>query len=166
MATFTNTRTAILAATAAVMLSACASSSLTVETPAVAGFRTDTANVERDPQMAASVDAENLAYTQRQLEEAFFGGKDPLFDRGSGMTVRYRYVGFDEGSRVGRYLTGGLMGASKVVLETEFIAPDGSVLGTVRGEGEVRAGFAGGSNKSGIDKAVKRVAEYAAANFR
>lgn len=166
MAMFTNTRTAILAATAAVMLSACASSALTVESPAVAGFRTDSVSIERDPQMPVSVDAENLAYTQRQLEEAFFGGKAPLFDRGSGMTVRYRYVGFNEGSRVGRYLTGGFAGASKVVLETDFVAPDGRVLGTVRGEGEVRAGFAGGSNKSGIDKAVKKIAEYAAANFR
>lgn len=154
------------AALSALALSACASSALTVEQPAVAGFRAESVKVERDPQMFVAVDAENLAYTQRKLEEAFFEGKSPLFDRGSGMTVRYRYVGFNEGSRVGRYLTAGLAGGSKVVLETDFVAPDGRVLGTVRGEAEVRAGLAGGSNKTGIDKAVKRVAEYAAVNFR
>ncbi|WP_305096485.1 hypothetical protein [Croceibacterium aestuarii] len=156
----------IFAAAAALTLSACANSALTVEQPAASGFRTESVRIERDPQMAVSVDPENLAYTQSELEKAFFGGDDPLFDRGSGMTVRYRYVGFNEGSRLGRYLTAGLAGGSKVVLETEFIAPDGRVLGTVRGEGEVRAGFAGGSNKTGIDKAIKRIAEYAAVNFR
>lgn len=154
------------AALAALTLSACANSALTVETPNRSDYRASTARVERDPEMIVSVDTENLTYTQRQLEDALFSGDAPLFQRGEGLTVRYRYVGFDEGSRVGRYLTAGLTGGSQVTLEVDFIGPDGDVLSTVRGEGSVRAGLFGGSNKSGIDKAVKKVAEYAATQYR
>ncbi|USA40245.1 hypothetical protein NCF86_03565 [Pelagerythrobacter marinus] len=150
----------------ALLLSACANSALTVETPDRSNYRSATAQVERDREMVVPVDAENLTYTQKKLEEELFGGDTPLFEQGDGLTVRYRYVGFNEGSRVGRYLTAGLTGGSKVVLEVDFVGPDGTVLSTVRGEGSVSGGMFGGSNKSGIDKAVKRVAEYAAMHYR
>lgn len=151
---------------AALTLSACANSALTVESPNRSNYRTDTARVERDPEMIVDVDAENMAYTQQELEKALFSGEAPLFKQGDGLTVRYRYVGFDEGSRLGRYLTAGITGGSKVTLEVDFIGPDGAVLSTVRGEGSVNGGAFGGSNKSGIDKAVKKVAEYAATQYR
>ena len=156
----------IIAIAAMLTLSACANSALTVENANRSDYRSETAVVERDRDMPISVDAENLTYTQRQLEEALFAGDAPVFAKGDGLTIRYRYVGFNEGSRVGRYLTGGLSGGSKVVLEVDFVDPNGAVLSTVRGEGTVSGGMFGGSNKSGIDKAVKRVAEYAAMHFR
>jgi hypothetical protein len=159
-------RNLALAAAAALTLSACANSALTVESPNRANYHTNMAQVQRDPEMIVAVDAENLTYTQRELEKAFFEGEAPLFQRGQGLTVRYRYVGFNEGSRLGRYLTGGITGGSKVVLEVDFVNPDGTVMSTVRGEGTVSGGVLGGSNKSGIDKAVKRVAEYAATHYR
>lgn len=154
------------AALAALTLAGCANSALTVETPNRSDFRAAAASVERDPEMIVAVDSANLAYTQQELEKALFTGKAPLFDRGSGLTVRYRYVGFEEGSRLGRYLTAGMTGGSQVVLEVDFLGPDGAVLSTVRSQGNVSGGLFGGSNKSGIDKAVKKIAEYAAAQFR
>jgi len=156
----------IVCAALALSLSACANSALTIESADRSDYRSITAMVERDREMVVPVDAENLTYTQKQLEEALFAGDAPLFKRGDGLTVRYRYVGFNEGSRVGRYLTAGLTGGSKVVLEVDFVGPDGTVLSTVRGEGSVSGGMFGGSNKSGIDKAVDRVAEYAAMHYR
>ncbi len=52
-----------------------------------------------------------------------------------------------------------------MVLEVDFIGPDGTVLSTVRGEGGVNWGLAGGSANSGIDEAVEKIAEYAEVQF-
>lgn len=112
------------------------------------------------------VDDNNLDYTKRKMQDALFGGESPIFTAGDGLTVRYRYVGFNEGSRVGRYLAPGIAGGSKIVLEADFVDQSGNVMSTVRGEAEVGGGFAGGSNKTGIDKAVQEIAEYASAKFR
>ena len=150
---------------AALALSACASSVLTVEQPYAGQQRFSTATLEYD-KSSVPVDDDNLSYTRNKLDDALFGGASPIFQRGDGLKIRYRYVGFNEGSRFGRYLAPGIAGGSKIVLETDFVGPDGTVLATVRGEGEVRGGFFGGSNKSGIDKAVKEIADYAASNFR
>ena len=100
------------------------------------------------------------------MEKEFFGGDAPLFHRGDGITVKYRYLGFDEGSQAARNFLGPIAGGSKILLEVDFIGPDGTLLSQVRGEGTVSGGFFGGSNKSGTDQAIKKVAEYAAANFK
>ena len=153
------------ASAAALALSACASSVLTVEQPYQGNARYQTAMLEFDDS-SVPVDADNQEYTARKMGEALFGGESPIFTQGDGLTVRYRYVGLNEGSRVGRYLLPGIAGGSKIVLEADFVAPDGATMATARGEGEVGGGFAGGSNKTGIDKAVEEIADYAARTFR
>ena len=155
----------VFAIVASIALSACASSVLTVEKPYSGAERYSSAELKYD-QSSVPVDENNLSYTQRKLDQALFGGKSPIFKRGQGLTVRYRYVGFNEGSRVGRYLLPGIAGGSKIVLEADFVNSEGAVLATVRGEGAVAGGFFGGSNKSGVDKAVSEIADYAARNFR
>lgn len=155
----------VFAAFITASLSACANSALTVEQPSTVAYKTQSAMVVAGDS-TVGVDVENAAYTQRKMEDAFFGGDTPLFQRGDGITVRYRYMAFEEGSQVGRYLTAGIAGGSKVVLEVQFIRPDGTVLSVVRSEGTVAGGFFGGSNKTGIDKAVKKAADYAVATFK
>lgn len=154
----------MFASLSALALAACSNSSLLVERPNTSSYRTNFASINYDGSNV-SVDDENIAYTQRKMEEAFFGGDTPLFDQGAGITANYRYLAFDEGSQVTRYLMGPIAGGSKVVLEVDFVGPDGDILATVRGEGTVSGGFFGGSNKSGIDGAIDEIAEYAAAQF-
>lgn len=155
----------LFAAAAAVALSGCASSMLSVEKPYAGTQRFDTASVVYD-ESSVPVDADNLEYTKNKMEAAFYEGESPIFTKGDGLTVKWRYVGFNEGSRLGRYMLPGIAGGSKILLEADFVDADGTVLSTVRGEAEVGGGFAGGSNKTGIDKAVKEIATYAAAKFR
>lgn len=154
----------VFASVAALALSACANSSLMVEQPYSGSYRTASAMISADSSTVA-VDEKNAEYTQRKMEEAFFGGDTPLFREGDGMSVVYRYLTFDEGSRLARYALGPIAGGSKVLLEVDFVGPDGTVMSTVRGEGTVAGGFFGGSNKTGIDKAINKVAEYASENF-
>ena len=158
-------RNIVLLGVAAWSLVGCANSSLLVEQPYAGSFRTTSATIIANTS-TVTVDQENLDYTQRELEAAFFGGDEPIFTRGGGMTVRYRYLGFDEGSQALRYLTGPIAGGSKVVLEVEFVSPSGEFLSSVRGEGTVSGGIFGGSNKSGIDKAIEEIADYAAERFK
>ncbi len=155
---------ALALAGAALTLGACANSSLMVEQPYAGDQRFAMAQIVQ-ADSTVDVDEDNSSYTARKLEEALFGGDTPLFTRGEGVDVRWRYVTFNEGSRAGRYLTGGLAGGSKIVLEVEFVDQSGTVLSTVRGEGSVSGGIGGGSNKTGIDKAVEKVVDYAGEKF-
>ena len=155
----------VLAAFAALSLSACASSVLVVEQPYAGQEKFTAATVEFD-NGGVPIDNDNRAYTQEKLEQELFMGDSPIFAKGDGLAVKWRYVGFNEGSRLGRYLTGGIGGGSKVVLEVDFIDQSGEILATVRGEGSVGGGLFGGSNKTGIDKAARHVADYAASNLR
>lgn len=155
----------IFVAILAFIISGCASSALMVEQPKAGSFRTSSAEVVYDGSNVP-VDDDNVTYTQERMEKEFFGGDSPLFAKGDGITVKYRYIGFDEGSQATRYLLGPIAGGSKILLEADFLGPDGEMLAQVRGEGSVNGGFFGGSNKSGIDQAVRKIAEYAAANFR
>jgi len=155
----------LMASALALSVSACANSALLVERPNTSSFRTDLASISHGDSNV-TVDDENIAYTQEQMEEAFFGGDSPLFTKGEGISITYRYIAFDEGSQAARYFLGPIAGGSKVLLEVDFSGPDGEVLSTVRGEGSVTGGFFGGSNKSGIKKAIEKVADYAAAEFK
>lgn len=155
-----------LASVLALSAAACANNSLMVERPNASDFRTQYATLEA-AESTVPIDDENEAYTRRKLDEAFFGGGSPLFKEGDGVVARYRYITFDEGSQAARYLGGGLFGGgSQVVLEVRFLDSAGEELSVVRSEASVNAGLFGGSNKSGIDAAVKNIADYAAAEFR
>lgn len=142
----------------------CSNSALIVESANTSDYRTSSAEIAYDPR-GVEIDQDNQDYTADKMSEALFGGDNPIFAEGDGMSVKYRYMAFDEGSQALRYLMGPIAGGSKVLLEVDFVDPSGNILATVRGEGSVSGGFFGGSNKSGIDGAIKKIAAYAEENF-
>lgn len=154
-----------VAISAALSLSACASSALMVEKPAVGVQRVATATLQYEAP-TVSVEETTQQHLQRKMAEALTTGDKAVFSPGPDMTIRYRFVGHNEGSRLGRYLTAGLAGGSKTYIVADFLNPAGETIGQVRAEGSVGGGIAGGSAKSGVDGAVKKIAEYAQANFR
>jgi hypothetical protein len=150
----------------AMPLTACASSHLIVEQPSRSDLRATALTLAYD-ETVTGVPASASAYVQHKMDEAFFGGPHPFFTHGQEMTIRYHFVGFDAGSRLGRYMLGPLgVGEAQMVLEAQFVAPDGTVLAVVRGESEVRGGFFGGSSNTAIDKAVREIRDYAVQHFR
>lgn len=145
-------------------LAGCASNHLLVEQPAVSAFHAQSVSLDYQ-NGGAAVTADAAAYLQQKMQEAFFSGDTP-FARGNGLTIRYRFIGFDRGSRLSRYLLGGLAGGeAQMVIQAEFVAPDGKVLAKIQSQGRVNAGFFGGSSNSAIDGAVKEIRDYAVANF-
>ena len=153
------------AAAAALMLSACSSSALMVEKPAVGVTRVTTATLQYEEPTIA-VEEGTQQHLQRKMAEALTTGEKAVFQPGPDLLIKYRFVGHDEGSRVGRYLTAGLVGGSKTYIVADFYNPAGEMIGQVRAEGSVGVGIAGGSAKSGVDGAVKKIASYAQATFR
>lgn len=154
----------VLAMVVAVAVSGCSSSALMVEKPAVA-YRASTATLEYLP-ATIGVEDNTQTYLQTRMADALVTGSKAVFSQGTDLRIRYQFVGHDEGSRVGRWLTAGLAGGSKTYILAEFVNPTGQVIGSVRAEGAVGIGIAGGSAKSGIDAAVKKIADYAQANFK
>jgi hypothetical protein len=150
----------VLAAT----LSACSSSALMVEHAPTAVYRANTATLVYEPS-TVPVEEGTQAHLQRKMNEALVQGPKAVFRPGNELTIRYHIVGHNEGSRVGRWLTYGLAGQSKSYIEATFFDQAGQTVGSVRAEGAVGVGIAGGSAKSGIDGAVKKIAEYASVTF-
>lgn len=158
-------RAIVLALTCAVMLPACSSSGLSVENQPSAAYRASTASLQYLPP-AVSVEEASQAYLREKMNAELVSGPDAVFGSGSDITIRYQFVGHNEGSRVGRWLTAGIAGGSKTYVVAEFLNSAGTVIGKVRAEGTVGGGFAGGSAKSGIDGAVKQIAKYARETFK
>lgn len=155
----------IMMALACAGLSACASSALMVDQAPSVTYRAATATLVYQPATIA-VEENTQAYLQREMQKVLIDGPNAPFKSGNELTVRYQFVGHNEGSRVGRWLTYGLAGGSKTYIQAEFIDPQGQTVGRVRSEGSVGLGIAGGSAKSGIDGAVKEIARYATATFK
>jgi len=149
----------------AMPLAACASSHLTVEQPYRGNLTANAVNlVYGDSTVDVSEDA--VAYLRNRMEQAFYTSEAP-FARGNDVTVRYRFLTYDRGSRAARYFLGGLAGGeAKMLVEAEFLSPAGERLALVRAEGEVGAGAFGGSHNSAIDQAVQEIREYADTAFR
>lgn len=145
-------------------LAACSGGKLTVEQPSSSYRGSHLMLLEYEP--SAKVPKAVANYVQSKMDDAFFKGKPP-FGRGRDITVRYRFVEFERGNRVGRAALGPLVvGTEEVAQEAQFIDGQGTVISRVRSRRETRAGIFGGSFYSAIDRAVEDIRRYAASQFK
>lgn len=150
---------AMLAAT--LLLAACGGGSMMVLEPVRAPAKTNVVALEYDASTVGVPD-DAIAKTKEYMAEEFFTGDDAVFRQGSeGVTIKYGYIGFKQGSRVGRWLLGPLVNSNaKMVLRAQFFDAGGAKIGEVQSEGTVGGGFFGGSSSSAIKRAVKEIATY------
>lgn len=144
-------------------VSGCAGSSNLVVMPNTSEYRSGSVTLEYG---GATVEAEDKGVSELKayMEKAFF--EKGLFEKGEGLTVRYGFMTYDEGSQAARYFLGGLGGGeAKMVVGAEFYDNDGQLLAKIQSEGRLSGGFFGGDASSAIEAAAKEVAEFAAANF-
>lgn len=151
----------------ALVLAACGSSNLIVMEPVKAPAKTDAVTLVYDGS-TVGVPEENITKTRQLMEEAFYGGKAPLFRNATGgVTIKYGYLSYKPGSQFGRYMLGGLgVGKAKMVLRADFVGADGVKLGSAQADAEISGGFFGGSSNSAIKKAVGEIRNYAAAQLK
>jgi hypothetical protein len=109
----------------------------------------------------------------KEFKEAFEKNlKEKLYDEfgykhGDDLTVVYRFLQCDEGSRFSRWFLGGLgnSGESSLTIEAKFIDKSGKELGKINAEGKIGSGFLGGSFDNAIEQASDHLAEYIVKNF-
>lgn len=134
-------------------LTACGSSSNIVLDPVTQ--RSSFANISFvESDNSAAMDPELKTYFRDKLDDylgEYFGQQNR-----QRLTVRYRFVNFNEGSSFKRYLSVGVTnwGEGGLVVETEFVDSEGQVLGKIVTDANVE-----GTDLGGIEKAFKRAAK-------
>ena len=102
----------------------------------------------------------------KKYMQARFFKEGTVFKEGDGLTIRYQYVSYDEGSQAARYFLGVIGGGeAKMVVQAEFLDPEGTVLAKIQSEGRLSGGVFGGDAGSAINRAAHEIAEFAEANF-
>jgi hypothetical protein len=110
------------------------------------------------------IPAEARAHFEKRLNEYLFT-KTSGFTPGDSLTLRYRFIQFDEGSRALRYLIGFGAGKGKMTAEITFLDRDQTELGKISVEGEIIMGILGGDFDAAISAAAKKVADYTIKTF-
>ena len=150
-------------AAASFTLSACASSNNIVLAANSTNYKSPNVALVYD-NATVKVEDGKVALLNKYLEEALFDGS-PVFSKGQGLTIKYGFIGYDEGSQAMRYLAGPLAGGAKMVIVAEFLDPSGKSLAKIQSEGTVSGGFFGGDSDSAIKGAAKKIAKFAEDNF-
>ena len=144
-------------------LSACASGSTKVILPKTTTAIFSTAQIQHS-QDAVSVPADITQRFESKLKELLFVSDG--FQPGTDLTVAYRFIEYDPGSRLRRYMIGFGAGKGEVTVEMSFKDAAGNELAKIENGGEISMGFFGGSIDQAIDEMAKKSAAYANANFR
>ena len=144
-------------------VAACASATTTVLEPSESSIKTASMAIAHGED-TVSVDSEYGAYFQTKLGEELY--KEGAFTNGDEMTLQYRFIQLDQGSRAKRYMLGPIAGKGTMTIEIIYLDSEGTEVAKIHTGGEVSGGFFGGSFKSALDKAAQEAAEYAVSNFR
>ena len=143
-------------------IAACASGTTKVLAPAALNQTFANAKIER-AEDSVPVDAPVGERYETTLSELLYA--EGLFVEGDGLTIRYRFIQYNKGSRAARYIVGFGAGKGSMTIETVFLDRDGNELARIENGGEISMGFFGGSFNEAVDKAAKETAEYAQLNF-
>ena len=152
----------IAAAALLAAVAGCASATTTVLEPTAFAIKSGSINISHGSD-TVPVEEEYGSYFRTKLGEELY--KAGAFTEGDGLTLQYRFIQLDQGSRAERYLLGPIAGKGTMTIEILFLDPEGTEVSKIHTGGEVSGGFFGGSFKSALDKAAKEAAEYAINNF-
>ncbi len=140
----------------------CASATTKVLAPSAGAVKSSALTIAQG-QDTVQVEAEYSAYFREELAKRLYA--EGAFKEGAGVTLTYRFVQLDEGSRAARYMLGPIAGKGSMSIEILYTDENGAELARTETGGEISGGLFGGSFKSALDKAAKETAEYARASF-
>lgn len=159
-----NMKKMLFAATAALSLVACSSSNNIVMVPNTSDYAASAVALEYD---GGTVEVEDgkVALLEKYLRNHLFDDGSAFAEGMNGLTIKYGFIGYEEGSQAARYLAGPIAGGAKMVIVAEFFDAEGNSLSKIQSEGTVSGGFFGGDSDSAINGAAKKIAGYAKENF-
>lgn len=106
---------------------------------------------------------------KRQFEQEIKDGfAEANMPEGNDLKIEYRFVQFDEGSRLVRYMAGGLgnAGEGEMTVEVIFKNRDNKELSRIHVGGKINSGFFGGSFDHAVEHSAKQVVRYVITNFK
>lgn len=150
---------------AVLALTACASGTVTVLSPPQLepGATFPTLKIESGTD-TVTIPTDARAHFEKRLNEYLFA-KTSGFAPGDSLTLRFRFIQFDEGSRALRYIVGFGAGKGKMTAEVTFHDKDQKEIAKITVEGEISMGFLGGDFDQAISAAAKKVADYTIKTF-
>lgn len=146
-------------------LSACATATTTVLAPASGGQAHAFSTVQiQSYGDTVTVPGDARAHFEKRLNEYLFAANSH-FKQGDDLTVRYRFIQFDEGSRALRYIVGFGAGKGTMTVEVVFLDKQQKELAKINVGGELNMGFFGGDFDEAISRAAREAADYALKSF-
>lgn len=106
---------------------------------------------------------------QAQFEADVHAGLAAInMTQGKDLIIDYRFLQFDEGNRVVRYLAGGFgnAGEGDMTIEVTFRDKNKKELNKIHVGGKITAGFFGGSFNHAVEQAAQQVIKYVTINFK
>lgn len=157
-------RNHLFAAVAAFALVACSSSNNIVMVPNTSDYSASAVSLEYDGG-TVEVEEGKVELLEKYLRNHLFDDGSAFAEGMNGLTIKYGFIGYEEGSQAARYLAGPIAGGAKMVIVAEFFDAEGNSLAKIQSEGSVSGGFFGGDSDSAINGAAKQIASYAKDNF-
>ncbi len=86
---------------------------------------------------------------------------------GKELTLKYRFIQFQEGSQFERWFWGGIgnAGEGSITCEVLFLDPAGAEVAKIQSEGRIGSGFFGGSIHDALGKMGEEVGKYTVQHF-
>lgn len=90
------------------------------------------------------------------------------FQKGSDLKIKYRFICYDPGNKISRWLWGLLRntGEGSLMVEAKYFDAAGKELTIIKVEGKIKSGFLGGPFDHALEKAAKEIVEYTKQNFQ
>ena len=143
---------------AAAILSACGTGRVMVLEPVKINKSITGVTIERD-QSTVDVPTEITdkfeTHLRAKLDEAGFKDNKDL-------TLHYRFIQVNEGSRFGRWFLGGIgnVGEGTLTTEIKYLDINRQEVGKVQAEGKIGSGAFGGGFDNAIESAIEEVVGY------
>ena len=152
----------IIAAT--FVLSGCTTGSVTLSDPLAQHSKVATVQIVSADNTVA-IQPEAAKYFEDRLRQYLYEAGEGRFNEGDEMTITYRFIQFDEGSRAARYFIGFGAGKETMTVEVAFRTQGGAEVGKINVGGEISRGVFGGDFDEAIGVAAKQAVDFANNNF-
>jgi hypothetical protein len=143
------------------ILASCGTARTMISEPVIIPERIETKSVAivRGKDTVAVSDSVKTTFEKQLCRKLFFDG---LVQRGSDITLEYRFIQYNEGNRFARYMLGGIgnTGEASLMMEVTYLDSNHQVLGKIMTEGRITSGLFGGSSDNAVEKAADEVASY------
>ncbi len=145
------------------LLSGCGTARIVATDQPQVRYASSNINIIRN-NSAIQIPSDASSYFDEKLKEELMKN----FSSGNDLTLKYRFISFQEGDRLKRYISGGIgnWGEAAVIIEAEFFDNQGNKLGEIQIDGKISSGIFGGGINYALDRIVTELSNYVFSNFK